>query len=98
MRVRRAAKWLFVLLLLAALGVSGWIGYRTWPRPLRAAAQTQFPKIFFKNGRMGIAMPAEALVADFGPYGDTLNTYLYLSLVRSRKEIDSTQVMTCSPP
>jgi hypothetical protein len=98
MPIRRATKWSVALLMLVAFGIAGWVTYRTWPRPLYAPAQTRFPKIFFSNGHMGISMPADALVADFGSYGDYVNTYLYLGLIRSRKTIDFTQVMSCSPP
>jgi hypothetical protein len=98
MRIPRAAKWFAALLLLAGLGPAGWIGYRTWPRKLPAPPPRRFPKIFFADGHMGIALPTEALVADLGPYGDALNTYLYLDLIRSFKSIDSTRVMACSPP
>ena len=98
MPIRRATKWFAALLLLVLLAVTGWITYRTWPREFHAAAQTQFPRIFVKDGRLGIAMPAQALVADFGPYGTTVDTFLYLDLIRGRKSIDSTRVITCHPP
>jgi hypothetical protein len=98
MPIPRAAKWTVALLLLAALGIAGYIAWRTWPRELHAPAQTKFTKISLANGRLAIAMPTDALIADFGPYGDTLNTYLYLDFIRSRKAVDSTRVMSCSPP
>jgi len=98
MRIPRAVKWLTSLLLLAALGLAGWIAYRTWPRKLPPPPPMAFQKVFFSHGQLGIALPADALIANLGPYGDALNTYLYLDLIRSFKSIDSTRVMACSPP
>lgn len=98
MSILRATLWSAALLLLVALAVAGFIAYRVWPREFYAPAQTQFPRIFVNDDRLGIAMPTQALVADFGPYGTTVDTFLYLDLLRGRKPIDSTRVMTCHPP
>lgn len=98
MPIRRATIWSTALLFVVALALACWIAYRTWPREFHAPAQTQFPRVFLHDGRLGIAMPAQALVADFGTYGTVVDTFLYLDLIRGRKAIDSTRVMTCHPP
>lgn len=98
MPILRATLWSAALFLLVALAIGGLVAYRVWPREFHAPAQTQFPRVFVKDGGLGIAMPTQALVADFGPYGTPVDTFLYLDLLRGRKPIDSTRVMTCHPP
>jgi hypothetical protein len=96
MAVNRPIKWLATLLMLLAISGSGWICYRTWPRKLPHTTGSKFPEIFFEDGRLGIALPTDALVAEVGDYNNALNTYLYLNLLRSRKSVDSTRAMVCA--
>jgi len=98
MSIFRATLWSAALLLLVALALAGFIAYRVWPREFHAPAQTQFPRVVVKDHRVAVVMPTQALVADFGPYGTPVDTFLYLDLLRGRKPIDSTRVMTCHPP
>ena len=98
MSILRATLWSAALFLLVALAVAALIAYRVWPRELHAPAQTRFPRVAVKDHRVAIAVPTQSLVADLGPYGTSVDTFLYLDLLRGRKPIDSTRVMACRPP
>ncbi len=83
------------LMAVALLAVGGWIGYRVWPRKLLVPWKNCDPVIFFRNDRMGIAVPTEYLVAKVGDYRETASADLYRDLLRTRGGDDAKSIMVC---
>jgi hypothetical protein len=98
-RVGRRLIWIAVCLVaVAALSASGWIAYRTWPRPLPVLAPPKIPRLFLHDGKIGIALPTDVLVAELGDYTRPLQARLYFDFLRSRGEIDPQRLLLCAGP
>ena len=81
-----------VACLLAVLGLSGWIGFRTWPRRLDISTKP-LPSVRFASGRMIVPLPTEILLADVGSFDNELSAYLWFDYLRSRPGVDPSQVL-----
>jgi hypothetical protein len=98
-RVGRRVVWIAVCLVaLGALSIGGWIAYRTWPRPLPVVVPPRIPRLFLHDGKIGIALPNDVLVAELGEYDRPLQARLYFDFLRSRSEIDPHRLLLCAGP
>ena len=77
---RRIVQALAVLFAMALLTASGWIEFRTWPRPLPLAAQP-IPSVQFDHGTMVVPLPTKALLAEVGRFDDEISAYLLVRLL-----------------
>ena len=84
---------LFVTVCLVGLfGLSSWIGYRTWPRRL-ALSKKPLPSVRFESGQMIVPLPTEVLIGEVGSFDNELSAYLWFDYLRSRRGVDSSQVL-----
>jgi hypothetical protein len=98
-RAGRRVVWTAVcLVVLATLAGAGWIAYRVWPRKLPLVATPRAEKISLRGGKVGIALPADVLVAEVGDYDRALDGYLYFDFLRSRAELDPHRILLCAGP
>jgi hypothetical protein len=90
-RVSTAAKlsWSFAVCVLLAVVAA--IGYQTWPRPLTFRART-YPSPRYNGSTLVAAFPTQVLIAEVGKFDDELSAYLWFDYLRSRPEVDSSQV------
>lgn len=78
----------------AVLGMSGWVAFRTWPRPIRFVTEP-FPPVRFERGTMIVPLPTKVLLAEVGKYDDELSAYLWFDYLRSRPVVRRHK--SCSP-
>ena len=83
---------LAVLCAMALLTASGWISFRTWPRPIPLAAEP-IPSVQFDHGNMVVPLPTKALLAEVGRFDNEISAYLWFDYLRSRPGIDGSQVL-----
>ncbi len=88
---------LFIRLLAAVctavlLGLSAWIGVRTWPRHLQLSTKP-LPSVRFESGRMIVPLPTEVLIGEVGRFDDELSAYLWFDYLRSRPGVQTSQVL-----
>jgi hypothetical protein len=83
---------LAVLCAMALLTASGWISFRTWPRPIPLAAQP-IPSVQFDHGNMVVPLATKALLAEVGRFDNEISAYLWFDYLRSRPGIDGSQVL-----
>jgi hypothetical protein len=76
----------------ALLGVAGWVTVRTWPRPIHLAI-APLPPVRFERGKMIVALPTKALLAEVGRFDDELSAYLWFDYLRSRPGVEGSQVL-----
>ena len=88
----RIVQALAVLCAMALLTASGWISFRTWPRPIPLAAQPLL-SVHFDHGNMVVPLPTKALLAEVGRFDDEISAYLWFDYLRSRPGIDGSQVL-----
>jgi hypothetical protein len=86
------ARLLVTVCVVALLGLSSWIGYRTWPRRL-ALSTKPLPSVRFENGRMIVPLPTEILIGEVGSFDNELSAYLWFDYLRSRPGVDPSQVL-----
>ncbi len=98
MSLGRVIKWFVICLLILALIPAGWVLYRVWPRKLPGGVLTATPRVFVKNGKLGIAMSTEQVVAEVGNYPRTLQAFLRFDFLRSRSSVVSGRVFLCQGP
>lgn len=92
MLAKRIVQVLAVLCAMALLTASGWISFRTWPRPLHLAAQP-LPSVQFDQGNMVVPLPTKALLAEVGRFDDEISAYLWFDYLRCRPGVDGSQVL-----
>jgi hypothetical protein len=83
---------LAVVCMLALVGVSSWIGFRSWPRQLRLSSKP-WPSVRFESGRMVVPLPTEVLLGEVGRFDNELSTYIWFDYLRGRPGIDASQVL-----
>ena len=88
----RIVQALAVLCAMTLLTASGWISFRTWPRPIPLAAQP-LPSVQFDNGNTVVPLPTKALLAEVGRFDNEISAYLWFDYLRSRPGIDGSQVL-----
>ena len=76
----------------AVLGMSGWVAFRTWPRPMRFVTEP-FPPVQFERGTMIVPLPTKVLLAEVGKLDDELSAYLWFDYLRSRLGVEKSQVL-----
>jgi hypothetical protein len=76
----------------ALLGLSGWVAIRTWPRPMHLVTES-LPPVRFEHGKMIVALPTKALLAEVGRFDDELSAYLWFDYLRSRPGVEGSQVL-----
>ena len=76
----------------AVLGVSGWVAFRTWPRPMHFVTES-FPPVRFERGTMIVPLLTKVLLAEVGKFNDELSTYLWFDYLRSRPGVERSQVL-----
>ena len=62
--------------ILALVGASGWLAFRTWPREIRSSTKP-YPSVQFDQGQMLVPFPTEILLAEVGRFEDELSAYLF---------------------
>lgn len=65
---RRITRWSSLLLTAIVAAACVWMGIRLWPRQLPKIREPE-PTVFLCDGRVGIAMPTDVLMARVGDYG-----------------------------
>jgi len=90
--IRLFLRMLAVVCVLALLGVSGWIGFRTWPRQLRLSTKP-LPSMRFETGRMVVPLPTEVLLGEVGRFDNELSAYLWFDYLRGRPGVDASQLL-----
>jgi hypothetical protein len=92
-RLIRFFVWLLVsVCVVALLGLSSWVGYRTWPRHL-ALSTKPLPSVHFESGRMIVPLPTEILIGEVGSFDNELSAYLWFDYLRSQPGVDPSQVL-----
>jgi hypothetical protein len=81
-----------VVSVVALVGVSAWIGFRTWPRQLRLSTKP-LPSVRFESGRTIVPLPTEILLGEVGRFNNELSAYLWFDYLRSRPGVDASQVL-----
>lgn len=76
----------------AVLGMSGWVAFRTWLRPMRFVTEP-FPPVRLERGTMIVALPTKILLAEVGKFDDELSAYLWFDYLRSRPSVEKSQVL-----
>jgi hypothetical protein len=84
MPIRKIIAGLFV----AAAGVPlliapGWVGYRTWPRPLPQRETTTFPEVVFHGDRMALRATPGPLLAKAATFHQEVTAYLNYEYLRT---------------
>jgi hypothetical protein len=74
------------------LVVSGWVAFRTWPRPMHLATES-FPSVRFEHGKMVVPLPTKALLAEVGRFHNEISAYLWFDYLRSRPGVEESQVL-----
>lgn len=92
MLARIIVQTLAVLCAIALLTASGWISFRTWPRPIPLAVQP-IPSVQFDHGNIVVPLPTKALLAEVGTFDNEISAYLWFDYLRSRPGIDGSQVL-----
>ena len=90
--IRLLLRTLAIVCLLALVGVSAWIGFRTWPRQLTLSTKP-LPPVRFESGRMVAPLPTEILLAEVGQFDNELSAYLWFDYLRGRQRVDASQVL-----
>lgn len=90
--IRVLVRVVLIVCLAALLGLSGWIGFRTWPRRLRLAMKP-LPSVQFESGRMLVPLPTQILLGEAGQFDNELSAYLWFDYLRSRPGVDASQVL-----
>jgi len=85
-------QWLGIACAAALLGVSGWVASRTWPRPIHLVTGP-LPPVRFEHGKMIVALPIKALLAEVGRFDDELSAYLWFDYLRSRPGVEGSHVL-----
>jgi hypothetical protein len=75
----------------ALLGASGWVAFRTWPRPMYIATEP-LPSVRYEHGKMIVPLPTKVLLAEVGRFDDELSAYLWFDYLRSRPALEGSQV------
>jgi hypothetical protein len=81
-----------VACVLMVLGLSAWIGFRTWPRRLEISLKP-LPSVRFESGAMVVPLPTEALLGEVGEFDNELSAYLWFDYLRSRPSMNRSQVL-----
>jgi hypothetical protein len=76
----------------AVLGMSGWVAFRTWPRPMHLVTEP-FPPVRFERGTMIVPLFTKVLLAEVGKFDDELSAYLWFDYLRSRPGVEESQVL-----
>jgi hypothetical protein len=74
------------------LVVSGWVAFRTWPRPMHLATEA-FPSVRFEHGKMVVPLPTKALLAEVGRFDNEISAYLWFDYLRSRPGVEESQIL-----
>jgi hypothetical protein len=71
---------------------------KVWPRPL-SPVRANTPTVFVRpDGELGIAMPADVLMADVANYPRVLAAYLRFDFLRRQDDVDPSRVYLCTDP
>lgn len=87
---------LSVLLVLAALGASGEIAFRCWPRKLYLATPKPVETVQVREGRPAVTVPGRILLGELAKFDDGLFAYLMFDYYRSRDALENAQVTLTS--
>jgi len=89
---KRMIQVLGVACAVVVLGMSGWIAFRTWPRPMHFVTEP-FPPVRLERGTMIVPLPTKVLLAEVGEFDDELSAYLWFDYLRSRPGVQGSQVL-----
>jgi hypothetical protein len=78
--------------LAGVLSGAGYVGYRTWPRPLQVSMPA-YPSPILREGKIQTPFPARTLLADVSSFDDGLSAYLWYDYLRGRAQVDPNQVL-----
>jgi hypothetical protein len=85
--------WLLVIVCATALlGISGWVGFRVWPRRIPLTTEP-IPSVRFDDDRMVVPFRTEVLLAEVARFDNELSAYLWFDYLRSRPSVNSSQVL-----
>jgi hypothetical protein len=89
---KRMIQALWVAGAAAVLSMSGWVAFRTWPRPMHLVTE-HFPSVRFERGTMIVPLLTKVLLAEVGKFDDELSAYLWFDYLRSRPCVERAQVL-----
>lgn len=98
MQAKPQFKWIAICLAALAVLSGVWLLFRVWPRQLPARLEPALPRVFVKQGKLGLALPAQVLVAKVGEYSRILDAYLYFQFLQSQRAVTAGHVLMCSGP
>jgi hypothetical protein len=97
MRLVRVIKWFVICLFILGLVPAGYVLYRVWPRPM-PPGPTGIPRVYLKNGKIGLSMFKGLAVAEVGDYPRMLQAYLRFDYLRSRPAVAPGRAYLCQGP
>jgi len=89
---KRMIQALWVAGAAAVVSMSGWVAFRTWPRPMHLVTEP-FPSVRFERGTMIVPLLTKVLLAEVGKFDDELSAYLWFDYLRSRPCVEGAQVL-----